>query len=158
MKPVVHNDLPAATRTAMIKLCNARLADAIDLSLQAKHAHWNLKGKQFIALHELCDQIHVRVGEAVDTIAERAVQLGGEAEGLLKSVSKGSSLPEYPHGIAPGIDHVAALAAALSATAKGARAAIDTAAQKGDAVTSDMFTGIAASLDKDVWFLEAHLS
>ncbi|MCX5659855.1 MAG: DNA starvation/stationary phase protection protein Dps [Planctomycetota bacterium] len=154
----VHNDLPAATRTAMIKLCNARLADALDLALQVKHAHWNLKGKQFIALHELFDEIYDRVNEGVDTIAERAVQLGGEAEGLAKNVVKGTSLPAYPHGIAPGLDHVAALANALSACAKGCRAAIDAAAGKGDAVTSDMFTAITAGLDKDVWFLEAHLN
>ena len=48
-----RNDLPANTRTKVIELLNARLADAIDLGAQTKHAHWNVKGPNFIALHEL---------------------------------------------------------------------------------------------------------
>jgi DNA-binding ferritin-like protein len=37
-----RNDLPANTRTKVIELLNARLADAIDLGAQTKHAHWNI--------------------------------------------------------------------------------------------------------------------
>jgi starvation-inducible DNA-binding protein len=50
------NDLPAPVRKRVAEILNARLADAIDLALQAKQAHWNVKGPQFIALHELFDQ------------------------------------------------------------------------------------------------------
>jgi len=52
-----RNDLPANTRTKVIELLNARLADAIDLGAQTKHAHWNVKGPNFIALHELFDKV-----------------------------------------------------------------------------------------------------
>lgn len=156
MNPV-RNDLPLDTRTAMVELLNARLADAIDLALQLKHAHWNVKGAQFIAIHELFDQIEARVAAAVDNLAERAVQLGGVADGAVRSVAAKTTLAAYPHGAAGAFEHVRALADAMSATAKQARAAIDLAAQKGDAVTADLFTEVAAGLDKDVWFLEAHL-
>jgi DNA-binding ferritin-like protein len=37
-----RNDLPANTGTKVIELLNARLADAIDLGAQTKHAHWNI--------------------------------------------------------------------------------------------------------------------
>ena len=47
-----RNDLPSKTRSKVIELLNARLADAIDLETQTKHAHCNVRGPHFIALHE----------------------------------------------------------------------------------------------------------
>ena len=82
------NDLPEATRRGMVELCNARLADAIDLQTQTKQAHWNVKGPHFIALHELFDKVNADVEDYVDLIAERAVQLGGAVEGTARSVAK----------------------------------------------------------------------
>src|SRR5262245_41166060 len=75
------NDLSEGTRVKAVALLNARLADCTDLRTQAKQAHWNVKGPNFIALHELFDKINEEVGDYVDEIAERAVQLGGVAEG-----------------------------------------------------------------------------
>jgi starvation-inducible DNA-binding protein len=37
------------------------------------------------------------------------------------------------------------------------RKAIDDSARAGDADTSDLFTGMSREVDKDLWFLEAHL-
>src|SRR5580693_9371980 len=90
------NDIAEKTREKVIKLLNARLADAIDLQTQTKEAHWNVKGPNFIALHELFDKINEEVEDYVDDIAERAVQLGGVAEGTARLVAKRSSLAEYP--------------------------------------------------------------
>src|SRR5436305_736048 len=89
------NDLPEGTRRQVIELLNARLADAIDLQTQTKQAHWNLKGPSFIALHKLFDEINEDVEDYVDLIAERAVQLGGVAEGTARTIAKRSSLAEY---------------------------------------------------------------
>src|SRR5437762_3612025 len=75
------NDLPEATRGKVVELLNARLADCTDLQTQTKQAHWNVKGPNFIALHEVSDKINEDVEDYVDDIAERAVQLGGVAEG-----------------------------------------------------------------------------
>ena len=52
------NGLSEATRVKAVELLIARLADCIDLQTQTKHAHWNLKGPNFIALHELFDKIN----------------------------------------------------------------------------------------------------
>lgn len=57
-----RNDLPESTRAAVIKLLNERLAASIDLQLQAKQAHWNVKGPNFVGLHELFDKV---AGEAL---------------------------------------------------------------------------------------------
>src|SRR6059036_2959088 len=90
------NDLSEATRATVVELLIARLADCIDLQTQTKHAHWNVKGPNFIALHELFDRINEEVEDYVDDIAERAVQLGGVAEGTARMAAKRSALSEYP--------------------------------------------------------------
>lgn len=151
------NDLPEASRTKLIELCNARLADAIDLQTQCKQAHWNVKGPSFIALHELFDEINTDVEEYVDTIAERVVQLGGHAEGTARIAAKRSTLGEYAAKGGKGRDHVDALSSALAAFGKGARQAIDQAEELKDKDSADIFTEISRGTDKWLWFVEAHL-
>lgn len=152
-----RNDLPEYLREKMIKLLNQRLADAIDLYTQAKQAHWNVKGPQFIALHELFDQVATSVQTGVDDIAERAVALGGTADGTLQSVTKHSSLKPYPVEATAGTDHLEQLSAAVAVYGRNLRAAIEHADAAGDADTADLFTGLSRDADKQLWFLEAHL-
>ncbi len=151
------NDLPETARVKLIELLNARLADCKDLQTQTKQAHWNVKGPNFIGLHELFDKINEEVDEYVDEIAERAVQLGGVAEGTARVVAARSTLAEYPLNIADGHSHVEALSSALAAFAKSARNAIDDADGLGDKDTADLFTEVSRGIDKWLWFVEAHL-
>lgn len=50
-----------------------------------------------------------------------------------------------------------ALADSLASTAKSCRAAIEIADDLDDKVTTDLFNEITVALDKDLWFVEAHL-
>ncbi len=151
------NDLPEGIRAKAIELLNARLADAVDLQTQTKQAHWNVKGPNFIALHELFDKINEDVEDYVDEIAERAVQLGGVAEGTARLAAKRSALSEYPASAVDGRSHVEALSSVLAAFGKSARKAIDDANVLGDLDTADLFTEISRGVDKWLWFVEAHL-
>jgi starvation-inducible DNA-binding protein len=152
-----RNDLPPNTRTRVIELLNTRLADAIDLGAAAKHAHWNVKGPSFIALHELFDKVAETVEEHIDTLAERVTALGGRAHGTLAAVTRATTLKPYPEDLAEGLAHVDALSLALADYGAKIRAAIDAADKLGDADTADLFTGISRETDKYLWFLEAHL-
>jgi starvation-inducible DNA-binding protein len=152
-----RNDLPANVRVEVTELLNARLADAIDLGAQSKYAHWNVKGPNFIALHELFDKVAESIEDQTDTIAERITALGGRAHGTIASVARRSTLKPYPEDIAEGLAHVDALSAALSDYAAKVRAAIETSDRLGDADTADLFTGVSRETDKYLWFLEAHL-
>jgi starvation-inducible DNA-binding protein len=141
----------------LVKLLNASLADAIDLSLQAKQAHWNVKGPHFIALHPLFDQVVDMALEHRDNLAERAVQLGGIAEGRLQQVAKASCLKPYPDDAIEGMAVVTALAAALGAYANATRVALKESDALGDPSTADLYTESSRAADKLLWFLEAHL-
>ena len=152
-----RNDLPSNSKQAVIEVLNARLADAIDLALLTKQAHWNLRGRDFIAIHEMIDTFRTEIDGHVDTIAERVAQLGGTALGTVQNVAKGSSLPPYPTDISKVDDHLAALIERYGKAANAVRAAIDQADEKGDANTADIFTAYSRALDKALWFLEAHV-
>jgi starvation-inducible DNA-binding protein len=151
------NDLPLATRTKIIALLNDRLAGSIDLQLQCKQAHWNVKGPDFIALHELFDQIVAAAADYSDLIAERIVQLGGTAEGTVPTVAKKSPLPNYPMHITTGKEHVDALSTAIADCGKLIRHGIDKADKLGDKDTADILTEVSRGLDKWLWFVEAQL-
>lgn len=156
----LHNtriDLKSNTKKVAIELLNARLADAIDLSLITKQAHWNLKGPQFIAIHEMLDTFRASMDNHVDTIAERAVQLGGMAQGTVQTVVEKSTVKAYPTDISKTRDHLAALIESYATVANAVRAGIDEADEAGDADTADIFTAFSRELDKSLWFLEAHV-
>jgi len=150
-----RNDLKSNTKTIAAALLNARLADAIDLALMTKQAHWNLRGRQFIAVHEMLDGFRTEIDGHVDTMAERVVQLGGVALGTTQTVAHGSTLKAYPIDIVSVENHIAALGERYGNLANSTRAAIDTADEAGDADTADIFTAVSRSLDKALWFLEA---
>jgi starvation-inducible DNA-binding protein len=151
------NDLPSNTRNVAIDLLNSQLANAIDLALLTKQAHWNLKGPRFIAIHEMLDGFRTQIDGHVDTMAERAVQLGGTALGTTQAVAKTSKLAPYPTDIYAIKDHLPALIDRYAQVANATRKAIDDADEAGDADTADIFTAASRDLDKALWFLEAHV-
>lgn len=148
--------LPERSRRKLADLLNARLADAIDLGLSAKHAHWNVKGPQFAALHALFDGLAAALDGPVDDLAERIAALGGTADGTLGLVARRSSMDPYPAEIVAGSAHLEALAAAVAAFSASLRRAVAAAARLGDEGTADLLTGITREIEKQLWLLEAH--
>jgi len=152
-----RNDLSVDTRQQVVEILNHSLAATLDLKTQTKQAHWNVKGKDFYQLHELFDEMATEVEEFVDMVAERATALGGTALGTARMAADGSILAEYPVTAVGGDDHVTALADRYAAYAQHVRAAIATTDELGDADTADLYTEISRTIDKRLWFLEAHL-
>lgn len=152
-----HVDLSNNVRTDITVILNARLADAIDLAIQTKMAHWNIRGPHFIALHELFDQVEAHVQEHVDELAERIGQLGGTVRTNVQEVAKATSLSAFSPDLSSHTEVLNALVKAVATFTNAVRKDIDTTAEKGDAVTADILTGISRQSDKDLWFLESHL-
>ncbi len=149
--------LPEAARRAITDALNARLADGLDLHSQIKVAHWNIKGPQFAALHPLFETFAVGLAAHNDTLAERAVTLGGRAYGTVRHVAKTSRLSEYPQDTTRDLDHVRLLADRIDVYLEGVVDARKVADAHGDVDTSDLLTAAVEELEKHGWFLRATL-
>lgn len=149
--------LKANAKSTVIDILNARLADSIDLALIVKQAHWNLKGPNFIAVHEMLDPMRAAIDGHVDVIAERVAQLDGIALGTSQIVAKASTLPAYPTDIRKVTDHLQALAERFASLANQVREDIDATDEAGDADAADILTAYSRDLDKNLWFIKSHL-
>lgn len=139
-----------------VELLNKHLSASIDLEAQVKQAHWNVRGPNFIALHELFDAVAAAVNACSDQLAERAGGLGGTAEGTVQVAAARSFLVPYDLGIDDGGRHVFAVAGSLAAFGESTRAAIGVAAAQGDLETADLFTEVARGIDHQLWLVESH--
>jgi starvation-inducible DNA-binding protein len=151
-----RNSVPEKVRVEVAGLLQAHLAQAIDLMMNAKQAHWNIKGPSFIALHELFDKIAEDAEDYVDLIAERIVQYGGTAEGTIRVTAKRSALPEYPTQASTEKEHVSALSHSLASFGETVRQAISQCDELEDKATADLYTEISRAVDKYLWMVEAH--
>ncbi len=152
-----RNETDSNAKRVSIETLNARLADGIDLALTIKQAHWNLKGPQFIGIHEMLDGFRDIIDDLNDKVAERAVQLGGTAFGTSAVVAAASKLAPYPTDVYAIADHLAALIDRYATYANAVRDNIDETDEAGDAGTADLFTEVSRAVDKQLWFLEAHV-
>ena len=157
-EPVPHAEPLTATknqRDGMITLLNQRLAEAVDLQMQMKQAHWNVKGPNFLGLRSLFGQLNAAVVSYVEQIAERIVALGGIAEGTVRVSAARSRLADYPLTICDGSMHAAAVGQCLSTFRHEIVNTIGEADELDDAPTADLFSSIAGGLDRWVWQIEA---
>lgn len=140
-----------------IETLNAALADLLALGLAIKQAHWNVKGRNFIGIHELFDAVYGRVSEGVDVVAERVQVLGGTALGTVEAISGAAKMQPYPTNLVEDVKHVEEISKRLADVGERVRASIDTCSDAGDEGTVDIFVGLSRQLDKDLWFIESHL-
>jgi starvation-inducible DNA-binding protein len=152
------NRLPEDTRARVVEALNAGLADGLDLHMQLKVAHWNVKGPHFAALHALFEQMAIGLAGHNDEVAERAVTLGGRAYGTARHVAKTSRVPEYPQETTRDLEHVRLLADRIDLYLEHVRAARAIAEKADDADTVDLLTQIVTDFEKHGWFLKASLA
>lgn len=145
-----------ARKTAISEL-SACMADASSLSMALKQAHWNVKGPNFIAVHELFDAVKARLDPHIDEMAERVQQLDGVAIGTVEEVAKHTALDPYPTNLTKAADHLREISARMRAYGERVRVAVDSTAEAGDADSSDILTAASRDADKDLWFIESHL-
>jgi len=92
-----------------------------------------------------------------DSIAERAVTLGGKAFGTVRHVAKTSRLNEYPQDTTRDLEHVKLLADRFESYLTELRASRSAAESQADTDTVDLFTTVITEFEKNAWFLRASL-
>lgn len=153
-----HVSLPEEVKTQLVDTLNTMLATTSDLRSQVKQAHWNIKGPQFVARHELFDNLAAKLLDYADVIAERAATLGGYATGTVRQSAEHSKLPEYDVRAVDGKHHIKTLVDRYSEYTRLIRDAVNEAEKVDDPATEDVYTEILRGTELDMWFLESHLN
>jgi starvation-inducible DNA-binding protein len=150
-------DLAQDIRETAIPCLQEALYAAIDLHWQIKQAHWNVKGKDFIGLHNLFDELAAEVNLQADELAERITSLAGHALGNVRRAAERTPLGELADDAHQAMDLVQKLVDRYAEYGELLRNHIDTTDEAGDAGTADLFTGLSRQVDMRLWFLQAHL-
>ena len=151
-----RNDLPLDIRHASIERLNVIVVHAIDVALCAKHAHWNVRGPNFLSFHNLFEKVFKEMMEQIDQLGERATALGGIARGTVQAVAGSTSLAPYPILIAGESEHVEHLADRLGRLGSEIRAAVIATDSVGDVISADVLTQAGAAIDSLLWIIESH--
>ena len=138
--------LSTSVREVLIKLCNDRLAEAVDLQLQCKHAYWNTRDPNLISLRNLFDQVNEAIEDYIDRIAERSVEIGGIANSTEYVVATWSNLLCDPDAIR--CNHAETIATSLAVFGDRMRQAIYISNQFSDWVSANIFTEISKGVDE----------
>lgn len=150
------NKLDRDARYSIIERLNEVLAGLLDTILAARHAHWNVRGPSFIALHNMFGQIAADVDRHADAIAERTAALGGVADGTVQAVARESKLPPYPALAVSQGEHVDAMSLMLGAMASRVRRAATACDDDADQVSAHLLLEAAATIEKSLWLVESH--
>lgn len=151
------NELPLEVRRPTVEVLNGVLAEMIDLSLAARHAHWNVRGRNFASLHIMFGCVHRQVDKHIDEIGERISALGGMARGTVQFVTVETALDAFPT-LASGEKELAeALAQRLGQLGSAVHNGIAVCGPLHDPVSVHVLTSAAATVDKLLWKTECHV-
>lgn len=126
------------------------------LTINGKQAHWHVRGANFIGVHELFDAVVAHAGAFADTAAERIVALGLPIDARVSAVAAKNST-EVPAGFTQSADLIRNVVADIDAILVDTKAAID-GLDEVDLTSQDVAIEIMRGLEKDRWFLVAHIA
>lgn len=131
------------------------LVDLIDLSLQGKQAHWNLRGRMFRELHLLLDELIEEARDYADQLAERCLALGVAADGRLTTLAQSTHLEPFPEGRIADHHVVELIVARLQAISEVGRSRLGQLGEI-DLVSQDLVMGVLGGIEKKLWMFESH--
>lgn len=152
---------PAAAVDPTVAAGSAQFLTPVVLGLQAlavngKQAHWNVRGANFIAIHELLDTVVEHAQGWADQAAERVVALGLPIDARVSTIA-GRTTSSVKAGFTQWDVMVRDVIADIDAVIPELQAAID-GLDEIDLTSQDIAIGIKEGLEKDRWFLFAHLA
>jgi len=157
IKVVPQSSMDADTVAGVAQFLGPVVLDLTALAVDGKQAHWHVRGANFQAVHELLDSIVDHAHDYADTAAERVVALGLPLDVRVQTVGLKATNPPLAAGFQQSDDTIAQVIASIDATLVTVRNAVDELGLI-DPVSQDVAIEIARGLDKDRWFLFAHIS
>ncbi len=130
------------------------LVDLIDLSLQAKQAHWNIYGSHFRSVHLQLDEVTDEVRLASDDVAERLVAIGGEPDGRAATVASSTRVEALSGGRLPDDKVIRQFEERLQSVADRIKGKLSDI-EDDDPLSHDLLVGIATGLEKQAWMFRA---
>jgi starvation-inducible DNA-binding protein len=127
------------------------------MAVNGKQAHWHVRGENFQAVHELLDVVVAHAQDYADTAAERIVALGLPVDARIETVAAKTTVPTLADGFQQSDATIAEVIAGLDATLATVRTAVEELAEL-DPVSQDVVIEISRGLEKDRWFLFAHVA
>lgn len=149
------NRTQTTTEPIQTEALQATLVGLIDLSLQAKQAHWNVVGPTFKPVHEFLDEMTNEYRDWYDIVAERLTAVGGAPDGRVATVAGSTPLPALPAGPITDKAALAAFDDRVTIVAAEVRRRAEELSEH-DVATQDVLIEILRGLEKQRWLLRAH--
>lgn len=127
------------------------------LTLNGKQAHWHVRGANFVGVHEFLDTLVSHAGGWADEAAERIIALGLPIDARAETVGSKTAATNVGAGFASSNDIIREIVADIDVVIADLQAAID-GLDEIDLTSQDVAIGIKAGLEKDRWFLVAHVA
>ena len=147
-------DAPDTAQLTAGSTIQAILPGLVALTLDAKQAHWNVKGPGFLQLHALTDELAADLRTWTDRLAERAVALGYPVDARPASVAAATGRA-FPSGWVSDREVAVELAERIEPVAALIRDSFANL-ELSDAVAHDAAVETLEGLEKYRWMLLAH--
>jgi starvation-inducible DNA-binding protein len=141
----VHEDLQAT------------VVELIELSLQAKQAHWNVTGPLFRSVHLELDEIVETARWATDEVAERMATIGLPPDGRSATVAEARPFDLFVAGSVPTGEAVEKIGAVLDELSRRLSGRIERLGET-DPISQGILIEVAERLEKHAWMLRAQRS
>lgn len=137
-------------------LMNQQLTNWTVLYTKLHNYHWYVKGANFFTLHAKFEEFYTETATYIDEIAERLLTIGGQPIATLKETLETATIEEA-NGAEAADDMVKIILQDFTTIAHDIDTLLEVAESAKDEETADLFLGIKATLEKNMWMLKAYL-
>ena len=140
-----------------IQLLRDRLADAIDLHVEAKQAYWMVKAAGDTEVSELLHRVAVEAHNWACLIAERTRQAQGPRRRAVAHGSRPATVKRFALPAGGSSAHLQATRDAVADFSRGIHEAADDVIALNDAGATDLFIEVSLRVDECLWMLDGHV-
>lgn len=137
---------------------NLYLSNLFVLYAKLHNFHWNVIGYNFFEMHERLGELYEYVGEQIDLIAERILQLDGKPVASLCEAIKISNIEEVP-SINYSSEYIAkSVVDDFIKVVKQLRNLSEIVSDNKDEVTLGLIVEALSTYEKNIWMFRAFLT